>query len=104
VQLDEPVDGLGAAVAGAVGVEVGQECRGPLLQGAAEAGDLGDRTGRQRRDELLGDLLAFGWPGVAVGQAQPLRDGPRDPDRVVLGPDVDRGLEACPLPVGELLD
>ena len=40
VELDEPVDCLGAAVAGAVGVEVGQERVLPLSQGSAEAGDL----------------------------------------------------------------
>jgi hypothetical protein len=44
VELYEAVDGFGAAVAGAVGVEVAEELGAPLLQGAAQAGDLGDRA------------------------------------------------------------
>ena len=58
VELDEPVDCLGAAVAGAVGVEVGQERVLPLSQGSAEAVDLGDGAGREAVDDLLGELAA----------------------------------------------
>ena len=42
--LDDQVDGLGAAVGDAVGVEVGEHLMLPRLQGAAESGDLGDRA------------------------------------------------------------
>lgn len=104
MELDEAVDGFGAAVAGSFGVEVGQERCAPLLERSAEAGDLGDRTRRQRRDQLLGDPLPLGRLRVAVGQAQLLRDRPGEEDRVVLGAGVDRPLEAGPLPVGEFLD
>ena len=44
VELDEAVDGFGAAVVRAGGGEVGQERLAPLLQAPAEAGDLGDRA------------------------------------------------------------
>ena len=37
-------DGLGAAVVRAAGVEVAKELGAPLLQGPAEAGELGDRA------------------------------------------------------------
>jgi len=60
VEFDEAVDGFGAAVAGAVGGEVGQECLSPLFQGAAEAGDLGDGAGGERVDDLFGDHLPGG--------------------------------------------
>jgi hypothetical protein len=39
------VGGFGAAVADAVGVEVGQDLAFPGAESAAEPGDLGDRTG-----------------------------------------------------------
>ena len=47
VELDQSVDGFGAAVARTVGVEVAEERLPPLLQGAPEPCDLRDRTGRQ---------------------------------------------------------
>ena len=43
-QLDDPVDGLGAAVARAVGIEVGQERCPPSTQGLAQSRNLGDRA------------------------------------------------------------
>ena len=52
VELNEAVDGFGAAVGGAGGVEVGQELAAPLLEGPAEAGDLRDRAGRKAVDDL----------------------------------------------------
>ena len=61
-QFDDPVDGLGTAVARAVGVEVGQKRRPPAPQGLPEPGDLRDRAGRQLLDELLGE--AASWTGV----------------------------------------
>lgn len=45
--FDEQVDGSGATVGHAAGVEVGQDLLAPLTQGAPEAGDLGDRAGRE---------------------------------------------------------
>src|SRR3954468_9116407 len=63
VEFDEAVDGFGAAVAGAVGVEVGQERGPPAAQGLAEPCDLWDRTGRKR----LGDLLGEGASGRGGG-------------------------------------
>jgi len=44
VEFDESVDGFGAAVVGAAGVEVAEELAAPLFQGASEAGDFGDRA------------------------------------------------------------
>ena len=43
-QLDDPVDGLGAAVARAVVIEVGQERCPPSTQGLAQSRNLGDRA------------------------------------------------------------
>jgi hypothetical protein len=43
--FDDQVDGFGAAVADAAGVEVGQDLAFPGAESAAEPGDLGDRTG-----------------------------------------------------------
>ena len=42
MEFDEPVDGFGAAVVRAVGVEVAEERFAPSLEGLAESGDLGD--------------------------------------------------------------
>jgi hypothetical protein len=46
VELDQTVDRFGAAVAGASGVEVGQERFVSLLEGLPESLGLGDRAGR----------------------------------------------------------
>jgi len=59
VELDDPVDGLGAAVVRASGGEVGQELLGPGPQRPTEAGDLGDWAGVERREHVLGDLVAL---------------------------------------------
>ena len=101
--LDQSVDGFGAAVAGAVGVEVGEQGLSPPLQGAAEVGQLRDWAGRQGVDEPLGDLAALGLLRVPVGQAQTLGDGPGEADFFVLEAGVEGGGQAGPLPVGELL-
>jgi len=61
---------FGAAVAGPVGGEVGQERIAPALERAAEAGDLGDRAGREPLDDLDRDLLALGDVVVLVGRAE----------------------------------
>ena len=70
VEFDEAVDGFGAAVAGAVGVEVSEEFLAPLFEGAAEAGDLGDGAGVEGRDDAFGDGASVGEPGLVVGRAQ----------------------------------
>ena len=67
MKFDEPVDGFGAAVARAVGVEVAEELGAPLLQGAAQAGDLGDRARRERGEDLLSDLDSAPWSGGVWG-------------------------------------
>jgi hypothetical protein len=43
--FESAVDGLGGAVAGAGTLEVGQHVGGPLLQGASEGDELGERVG-----------------------------------------------------------
>jgi len=59
VEFDDAVDGLGPAVVGSAGGEVGQELLAPGSQGSAEPGDLGDRAGVERLEYGDGDLLAF---------------------------------------------
>ena len=63
-ELDEAVDGFGAAVARPVGVEVGQQRCPPAAQSLPEPGDLRDRAGRQPLDQLLSQSQALskgGW-------------------------------------------
>jgi len=55
IATPEEVDGLGAAVGDAVGLEPGQDVLAPHLQGPTEAGDFGDRAGGERGDDLFGD-------------------------------------------------
>jgi hypothetical protein len=45
--FDDQVDGFGAAVADAVGVEVGQDLAFPGTKGAAQSGNLRYRTGME---------------------------------------------------------
>ena len=68
VEFDEPVDGFGAAVVGAAGVEVGQEERfAPLFEGLPESFDLRDR---ERGQDLLGGPPALGRTCCVVGRAE----------------------------------
>jgi hypothetical protein len=102
--LDDQVDGLGAAVAHAVGVEVGQDLSPPGPQGPPESGDLGDRAGGEGRDDLLGEPRSLGrCPGV-IDRAQLPVAGPRDPHRPVRVTGLQAGLEANDLPGGQVLD
>ena len=103
MELDEAVDGLGAAVGGAAGVEVGQERLAPLLQGAPEASDLGDGAGRERDKDLLGDPPTGGEVAGLVGGAELLGAAPRDLDFDVALVGVERLLQSGLLPVGEFL-
>src|SRR5689334_15153378 len=57
--FDDEVDGFGAAVADAVGVEVGQDLGFPGAQGTAQPGDLGNGTGVEAVQELDRDFAAF---------------------------------------------
>ncbi len=99
-EFDEAVDGFGAAVVGAVGGEVGQERFSPLVEGAAEAGDLGDRAGGKRREDLGGGGLGL-WVAWLVDRAQVLRALPSDFDLDVAFVGGEHVLEAGSLPVGE---
>ena len=77
VELDQSVDGFGAAAARTVGVEVAEERLPPLPRGAPEPCDLRDRRGRQAGEHGLGEtssgrvgvLMEAGADllGVAVG-------------------------------------
>src|SRR5699024_12061526 len=60
------------AVARAVGIEVGQECGLPSSQGLPEPRDLGDRAGRQRSDQLLGQSTTPGRSGLVEHVAEVL--------------------------------
>lgn len=72
MELDEPVDGLGATVGGSAGVEVGQERVLPLSEGAAEPGDFGDGAGGEVADDLFGELAALVGVGVGVRGPEPV--------------------------------
>lgn len=73
----ENVDGLGAAVAHAAGVEVGQDLCPPGAQGPAEPCDFRDRTRRERSDDLLRQGTAgLGWLRAAVDLPELLVAGP----------------------------
>lgn len=70
MELDEAVDRLGTAVGRACGVEVRQERLPPLLQRAPETGDLWDRAGRRRGDDVLGDPAALSGVLLVEHRAQ----------------------------------
>ena len=80
MEFDEAVDRFGPAVAGPAGVEVGQERFAPSLEGLTEPFDLGDRAGRERREDLFGDLLALVEVVSLVGRPELLGAVPRDLD------------------------
>ena len=60
--FDDQVDGLGAAVADAVGVEVGQDLCFPCAESAAQPGDFGDR----QLWKLSNTLIAIWRPFAGV--------------------------------------
>jgi hypothetical protein len=103
VEFDQAVDGFGAAVVRAAGVEVGQERCAPLLQRLPEPSDLRDRTGRQRGEDLLDDQSAFDRVLGLVGRAKLLGTLPGDEHFVVTFVSGDRAVEPCSLSLGELL-
>jgi hypothetical protein len=63
--FDDQVDGFGAAIADAVGVEVGQDLCFPGAEGAAQPGDFGDWAAVEAVEHLDRDLAALssGWRG-----------------------------------------
>lgn len=66
-----PLSYFGEAVAGTLGVEVGQDPRFPLARGPTQPCDLGDGTGRQTLDEaaaLLGAVLVEDVPDILCAQ------------------------------------
>jgi len=103
VEFDQAVDGFGAAVAGAAGVEVGLERRVPLPERPAESLDLGDRAGRERGEDLLGDSASLGQVLALVGVTELLGALPGDVDLVMTLVGRDRSAESRALAVGELL-
>lgn len=70
VEFDESVHGFGAAVIRSVGVEVGQECRGPAFEGPAEPCDLGNLACRKTVEDSFGDCASRGRVGMALSCAQ----------------------------------
>jgi hypothetical protein len=58
--LDEEVDGFGAAVGDAVGLEAGQDVLAPHPESAAETSDFGDRALVEGVVDPFGDPLAVG--------------------------------------------
>ena len=85
------------------GVEVAEELGTPLLEGAAQAGDLTDRAGGERVQYLFGDLAAGRVRGLVVHGSDLLRALPREFNldvRLVRG---ERRGETCALPVGQVL-
>ena len=88
--FDDQVDGLGAAVADAVGVEVGQDLCFPCAEGTAQPGDFGDRAAVEAVEHLDRDLAALRRGGVVDG-AQLLITLPGDV-HLVCGV---AGVEAC---------
>lgn len=65
------------AVVRPVGREVGEECLPPAVQGPSETGDLGDRAGVERGQDLLGTGPALTGAFGAVGGPQVLGAAPR---------------------------
>lgn len=100
-ELDEPVDGLGAAVAGTVGVEVRQERCPPPAQRLSQPRDLRDRAGRQRVDELLGQTPTLGRGGLVEHVTDVLGAHVGDLDRDVIGVGCERCFQAGLLAGGE---
>lgn len=99
MELDEAVDGLGAAVTGTVGVEVAEELAAPPPQRRAETGDLRDRAGVQGGDDPLGVDAADGVAVLVVGSANLLGALPGELDLDVLVSGGERGVEPGALPV-----
>jgi hypothetical protein len=103
VELDDPVDGFGAAIRCALRGEVGQERVAPAAQGPAQSRHFGDRAGVKGRQNFLGPLLTLGQIGSAVGRPQVLGAAPGDVDLLVGFVLLDGSGEPVQLLVGEVL-
>ena len=104
MEFDDAVDGFGSAVVRAACGEVGQELGLPGAQGAAQAGDLGDRAGVEGVDDLDRDRPPLGEILGVVGRPELLVAAPRDGDLVVRVAGLQAGLEPFDLTVGEPFD
>lgn len=93
VQLDD-AHGFGAAVVRTVGAEAGQERLPPAAQGPSQPGDLTDRAGVERVEDLLGAPASVGGVLGTVGRAQVLRAAPGEVDLLVRDVGEGRVLEA----------
>jgi hypothetical protein len=96
-------DGFGAAVAEAVGVEVGQDLAFPGTESAAKSGNFWDRTGVEAVQDLDRDLAAVRRCGVVDG-AQLLVALPGDVDFVGRIAGVKAGGDLGLLTLGEMFD
>ena len=103
MEFDEAVDGFGAAVAGSGRVEVAQERVAPLVQGPAQAGDLGDGTRWERLEEVFCDCPSCRVVVLVVGGADQLSALPCDFDGYVAFVGRPRPLKSVTLAVGEVL-
>ena len=101
MEFDQAVDGFGAAVVGAAGVEVAQELAAPLSQGPSEAGDLGDRAAGERVEDLDRDPSARGVAGLVIDRAELLGAAVGDFDLDVALVGSERGRQPGVLPVDE---
>jgi len=99
--VGESVDGFGAAVAGAAGVEVAEELAAPLSQGPSEAGDFGDRACGERVEDLDRDPSARGVAGLVIDRAELLGAAVGDFDLNMALVGGERRVEPAALPVGE---
>ena len=103
MELDQSVDGFGAAGVGAAGVEVAEELAAPLSQGPSEAGDFGDRAAGERVEDLDRDPSARGVAGLVMDRAELLGAVVGDFDLNVAFVGGECGVELVALPVGEAL-
>ena len=103
MEFDESVGGFGAAVAGAVGVEVAEELAGPLFEGSAQAGDLGDGAAWQAVDDCLGQGSASGQGGLVIDGADLLGASVGQFDFDVLDASGEGGVKSGLLSLGEVL-
>ena len=94
VEFDEAVHSFSTAIVGSAGAEVGQELGLPAFQGAAEAGYLGDRAGREAVDDLGCQRPAGCCAGLVVDLPKLLGALPGDEDFEVRFVGVDRRGES----------
>ncbi len=101
--FDDAVDGFGGAVRGALGLEVGQDLLPPGLQCPAEAGDFGDRAGRERGQCFGHEFPASFWWCVVDG-ADLLVALPGEGDFMVRVPGFELRVQPGDLFVREVLE